>query len=65
MIKYDKDNGLMEVTTIEVFSIQAVVDDVIDAINDWIADSEICITDEDYPYFLNTVLEEAKFKRGE
>lgn len=65
MIKFYKDNGLMEVTTVEVFDIQQVVNEVVDAINRWIGDSEICITDEDYPFFLNTVLEEAKIEKGE
>ena len=65
MIKFCKDNGLMEVTTVEVFDVQQVVDEVIDAVNRWIGNSEICISDEDYPFFLNTVLEEAKFKTGE
>jgi len=65
MIKFCKDNGLMEVTTVEVFDIQQVIDEVTDAINRWIDNSEICIADEDYPFFLNTVLEEAKIKKGE
>ena len=65
MIEFCKDNGLMKVTTVEVFDIQQVVDEVIDAVNRWIGDSEICISDKDYPFFLNTVLEEAKIKKGE
>lgn len=65
MIEFCKDNGLMKVTTIEVFDVQEIIDEVIHAINIWMENSEIYLSDEDYPLFLNTVLEEAKIKKGE
>lgn len=65
MIEFCKDNGLMKVTTVEVFDVQEIVDEVIHAINIWMENSEICLSDKDYPLFLNTVLEEAKIKTGE
>ena len=65
MIEYCEESGRMEVTTVDVFDIDEVVDEVIHAINGWIEKSEICISYEDYPYFLNIVLEKAKIKKGE
>ena len=65
MIKYDKDSGRMEITTIDVIDVDEVVDEVIHTVNRWIEKSEICISYEDYPDFLNIVLEKAKIKKGE